>query len=86
MVVEMERQRLAGMTVMAREAAATGQLKVSEEECRDLVWSMTDGMLWHRLVIERGWDDERYADWLGRDWVAMLVRPRRGRRSAQPPG
>ncbi|MEZ0580862.1 TetR/AcrR family transcriptional regulator [Nocardioides sp. MH1] len=73
MAAEMERQRLAGMGVMAAEAAATGQLKVSEEQCRDIIWSMTDGHLWHRLVVERGWSDERYADWLGRTWVAMLV-------------
>jgi AcrR family transcriptional regulator len=73
MAAEMERQRLAGISVMAREAAATGQLKVSEEECRDIVWSMTDGHLWHQLVVERGWTDERYADWLGRTWVAHLV-------------
>jgi hypothetical protein len=73
MVVEMERQRLAGMTVMAREAAATGQLKVSEDECRDVVWSMTDGHLWHQLVVERGWTDEQFAEWLGRIWVSMLV-------------
>ena len=31
-----------GMTVMAREAAATGQLAVAEEECRDVMWSTTD--------------------------------------------
>lgn len=83
MLAEIGRQRLVGIGVMAREAASTGQLAVSEDECRDVVWSMTDGTLWHRLVVERGWDDERYADWLGRLWVAMLVRPRRGRRSAQ---
>lgn len=74
MAQEMERQRLAGMTVMAREAAATGQLRVSEEECRDIIWAMTDGHLWHQLVVERGWTDERYAEWLGRTWVALLVR------------
>jgi AcrR family transcriptional regulator len=73
MVVEMEHQRLVGMSVMARDAAATGQLKVSEEECRDLIWSMTDGHLWRQLVVERGWSDEKYADWLGRMWVALLV-------------
>lgn len=73
MLDEMGRQRLAGMAVMATEAAATGQLAVSEEECRDLIWSMTDGMLWHRLVIERGWTNERFAAWLGRLWVAALV-------------
>ena len=73
MLEEMGRQRLAGMTVMAGEAAKTGQLVVSEEECRDVMWSMTDGMLWHRLVNERGWSSERFADWLGRMWVDLLV-------------
>jgi AcrR family transcriptional regulator len=84
MLAEIGRQRLVGIGVMAREAAATGQLTVPEEECRDVIWSMTDGQLWHRLVVERGWDDDRYADWLGRLWVSMLVRPKRGRRSGQP--
>jgi AcrR family transcriptional regulator len=83
MVEEMGRQRLAGMTVMANEAAATGQLAVSEEECRDVIWSMTDGMLWHHLVTERGWDGSRFADWLGRTWVHMLVAPRRRRPSTR---
>ena len=74
MLEEMARQRLAGMTVMAAEVAKTGQLAVSEEECRDVIWSMTDGVLWHRLVNERGWTNERFADWLGRVWVRVLVR------------
>ena len=73
MLEEMGRQRLVGMSVMATEVAKTGQLAVSEEECRDLIWSMTDGMLWHRLVNERGWTNERFADWLGRMWVRLLV-------------
>jgi AcrR family transcriptional regulator len=73
MLEEMGRQRLAGLSVMAAEAAATGQLAVSEEECRDVMWSTTDGLLWHRLVRERGWDQERFADWLGRLWTAVLV-------------
>lgn len=73
MLEEMGRQRLAGIGVMAAEAAATGQLAVSEDECRDVIWSMTDGMLWHRLVNERGWSNERFAEWLGRVWVDRLV-------------
>ncbi len=73
MATEMERQRLAGLSVMASEAAATGQLKVSEDDCRDIMWSTTDGHLWHQLVEERGWSDERYAEWLGRTWIAHLV-------------
>ena len=73
MLEEIGRQRLAGMTVMATAAGATGQLAVSVEECRDVVWSMTDGMLWHRLVNERGWTNEHFAEWLGRIWVSRLV-------------
>ena len=75
MLEEMGRQRVAGMTVMAAEAAKTGQLAVSEDECRDVIWSMTDGMLWHRLVNERGWSNERFAEWLGQMWVRILVKP-----------
>jgi AcrR family transcriptional regulator len=74
MLDEMGRQRLVGIGVMASEAAATGQLAVSEDECRDVIWSMTDGMLWHRLVVERGWTNDRFAQWLGRIWVELLVR------------
>jgi hypothetical protein len=60
--------------VHAREAAATGQLAVSEEECRDFLWSTTDGILWHRLVHQRAWTDERYAAFLGHLWVGALVK------------
>ena len=74
MLGEMGRQRLVGMTAMATEAATTGQLAVSVDECRDVTWSMTDGMLWHHLVTERGWTNERFAEWLGRMWVSLLVR------------
>jgi AcrR family transcriptional regulator len=75
MLEEMGRQRLAGMAVMAAEVSKTGQLAVTEDECRDILWSMTDGMLWHRLVNERGWTNDRFAGWLGRTWVHLLVRP-----------
>ena len=75
MLEEIGRQRLAGMTVMAREAATTGQLAVPEETCRDVVWALSDGVLWHRLVEERGWTDEQFAEHLARLLVALLVRP-----------
>jgi len=73
MLDEMGRQRLAGLSEMAAEAAATRQLAVPEVECRDVLWTMTDGTLWHRLVVERGWTNDRFADWLGRIWIHLLV-------------
>jgi AcrR family transcriptional regulator len=73
MLAEIHRQRLVGMSVMAAEAAKTGQLGVPEEVCRDLIWATTDGSLWQRLVAEQGWTDEQYADLLAQMWVAALV-------------
>ncbi len=58
---------------MAAELAATGQLAVSEQEAHDVLWSTTDGTLWHNLVAQRGWSQEQYAEWLGRLWIRMLV-------------
>jgi AcrR family transcriptional regulator len=77
MLAEIGRQRLAGMTVMAGEAAKTGQLAVSEEACRDFAWATTDGMLWHLLVKERGWSEAQFAEWLGRLWTAVFLGPER---------
>jgi AcrR family transcriptional regulator len=73
MVTEIDRQRLEAMSVHAHAAAATGRLAVSEVECRDILWSTTDGSLWHRLVHQRGWTDERYADRLGKLWISLLL-------------
>jgi AcrR family transcriptional regulator len=75
MLEEIGRQRLAGYGVMAHDAAATGQLAVSEQECLDVMWSTSDGVLWHRLVNQRGWSDERFAHWLGQLWTRALLRP-----------
>lgn len=76
MLAEIDRQRYEGLGFMAREATATGQLAISEAECHDLMWATTDGVLWHRLVVERGWGDERFAAYLATLWkAAMLVGP-----------
>lgn len=74
MLAEFDEQRLDAAGHYARAAAATGQLAVSEQECRDLLAATLDGALWHRLVAERGWPDDRYARLLGTMWVAALVR------------
>jgi AcrR family transcriptional regulator len=73
MLAEFDQMRLDRAGNYARAAAATGQLAVSEEECRDVLWATLDGDLWHRLVAQRGWSDERFAAWLGRLWISTLV-------------
>jgi AcrR family transcriptional regulator len=75
LLAAIDRARLEAMGVHARAAAATSQLAVGEQVCRDVLFATTDGSLWLNLVERRGWSDERYAAWLGRLWVAMLVDP-----------
>lgn len=74
MLAEFDERRLDAAGHYARAAAATGQLAVSEEECRDVLAATMDGALWYRLVEERGWSDERHAQLLGTIWIAALVR------------
>jgi AcrR family transcriptional regulator len=74
MLAEFEKGRLDAAGHYARAAAATGRLAVSEEECRDFLAATLDGALWHRLVAERGWTDNRFAQLLGTLWVSTLVR------------
>ena len=73
MLTEFSARRLAVTTEYAKAAAATGRLAVSQTECRDVLFATMDGTLWRRLVIERGWSDSRYADWLGSLWITLLV-------------
>lgn len=75
MLEEMDRQRLEGMTIAARELAAGGGLAVSEEEARDVLWATNPGDLWRFLVQERGWHPDRFAEWLGNLWKRMLLGP-----------
>lgn len=80
LLAEIDRARHEAMGVHAHAAAATGQLVVTEEECRDVLFATTDGSLWHNLVQRQGWPDERYAAWLAHLWQAMLLDP-----TAEPP-
>ena len=76
MLAEWDERRLDACATYAEAAAATGQLAVSEAECREVLAATMDGALWQRLVAESGWTDERFASWLGRLWTSQLVEPR----------
>ena len=75
MLAEWDERRVDACTRYAGAAAATGQLAVSEAECRDVLAATMDGALWQRLVAESNWPDERFASWLGRLWTSQLVTP-----------
>lgn len=73
MVAEFDTLRLDAATHYAKAAKKTGQLAVSAAECRDVFNATLDGSLWHRLVHERGWSDQRFAVFLGDLWVSALT-------------
>ena len=73
MVAEYDAGRLDACTHYAKAAQRTGQLTVSASECRDVLSATLDGALWHRLVHESGWDDKRFAAFLGGLWVSTLT-------------
>ena len=75
MLDEWAERRIDVATKYAHAAAATGQLGISEHECRDVLFATMDGALWQRLVAERGWSDERYAAWLARMWAQLFIHP-----------
>jgi AcrR family transcriptional regulator len=50
MLAEFDERRLDAAARYARAAAATGQLAVGDQECRDVLWATLDGALWHRFV------------------------------------
>ena len=68
MLHEWQTRRIDVATKYARAAAETGQLAISEDECRDILYATMDSALWQRLVAECGWTDERYATWLATHW------------------
>lgn len=74
MVAEFDERRIDVCTRYAKAAAKTGQLAVSQAECRDLLYATMDGFLWHRLVAERGWSDKRFAGFLAELWLSALVK------------
>ena len=75
MLAEWADRRIDVATRYARAASETGHLAVSQDHCRDVLFATMDGALWQRLVIERGWTDQDYADWLGQVWVDLFVAP-----------
>ena len=70
----LEGQRLDGMDRYARDLIATGQTRkdLSQDDIRDILWTMTSIDVHDRLVLQRRWTQGEYADWLT-DAISRLV-------------
>jgi AcrR family transcriptional regulator len=70
-------EALAGMTLLARHLADSGQLRagVDVDEVRDVLWNYLAIDTYERLVLTRGWPLERYSAWLSRTIIAAICFP-----------
>ena len=62
--------------------AAKGVLRagLDHTEAADILWLLVDPSTYDRLVNQRGWKPERFAEWLQHSILTQLLAPRGGRR------
>jgi AcrR family transcriptional regulator len=68
-------ERLERMTGFANFLQDSGGLRlgVTVDEARDVLWTYNSAEIWELLVVERGWQPERYGRWIGDALVAALL-------------
>ena len=73
--VQTRAETLHAMSLFARNLHQTGQLQVSANEARDLLWTYFSAEVYELLVLERGWSTKRYGRFLADAVIAALVEP-----------
>lgn len=74
---EIAERRAANMRLLAADLAATGALRadLTHQEVADVLWSTNSPEFYLLLVDQRGWDPDRYQQWLADAWRRLLLRP-----------
>lgn len=74
---ELTRQRQQGQRAIARSLARAGALApgIGEREASDVIHALLSPELYRLLVVDRGWNGERYARWLTALLTDQLLRP-----------
>lgn len=72
---QMLTERLFGNGEFARHLDERGHLRpdVSREEARDALWVYNSVELYDLLVVQRGWDAERYGRWIAEALITALL-------------
>jgi AcrR family transcriptional regulator len=69
-------RRAANMKLLARDLAATGELRksLSVSQVADILWSMNSPEYYLMLVEERQWSKETFERWLADAWIRLLLK------------
>ena len=75
---EIGARRAANMRLLAAELEATGGLRqeISVDDAADIIWATNSSEFFLLLVHDRGWDADRFEQWLARTWKELLLKPR----------
>jgi hypothetical protein len=70
----LEGQRLDGMDQYAQDLIATGQTRkdLSQDDIRDILWTITSIEVHNHLMTQRQWSAEKYVEWIT-DTIARLL-------------
>ena len=76
LVEQSELGRREGMRDFVSILEGADQLRagLTPDRAADLAWTLTDPAAYHRLVLQRGWSHEDFADWLGTALYDSLCR------------
>ena len=70
---QMRAETLTAMTYFATDLVATGQVRGSVEDVRDILWTYHSPELYDLLVRERGWSQRRYGEFLTAAVTTALI-------------
>ena len=72
---EISQRRAVNMRLLAKELAATGQLRVglSVSAVADIIWSTNSPEFYLLLVDQRAWSEEEFERWLADAWRRLLL-------------
>ncbi|MCR5976232.1 TetR family transcriptional regulator [Gordonia jinghuaiqii] len=72
---EITRRRADNMRLLAADLASTGATRtdLTIDEIADIVWTMNSSEYYSMLVTDRGWSEERFAQWLLDAWCRLLL-------------
>ncbi|MYR05865.1 TetR family transcriptional regulator [Gordonia sp. SID5947] len=72
---EITRRRSDNMRVLAADLASTGATRadLTTDEIADVIWTMNSSEYYSLLVIDRGWSEQRFGEWLFDAWCRLLL-------------
>ncbi len=72
---QVSQRRARNMRMLAAELRGTGQLRgdLTDDQVADIVWSMNSADFYTLLVTERGWESEKFEEFLVDAWSRLLL-------------